>query len=202
MSKKILLPIVSLLLATGVLAGCTPNTVSLWCYGLGEGSFALEYAATNSSYDGLNCNFTVKDEEDFIDYLQSAEGYAGTYPLADAEGEAYLFISGGSGYYCTKSGTSENRYKLTPCLAAYYDDNVSIMFAYPPAEEPLIEDGSIVTIRDWEYFSEFYSLLPGVQVDDVKQTIVLYYYTDVTYPANGTVTLTYTDGAFTYTVTE
>ncbi len=201
MSKKILLSAASLLLAAGVLAGCTPNTVSLWCRGLGEQTFALEYAATNSSYDGLNCNFTVKDEEDFIEYLQTVEGYAGTYPLADAEGEAYLFISGGSGYYCTKSGTTENRYKLTPCLAAFYDDNgVSGMFAYPPAEDPFIDDG-IVTIRDWEYFSEFYSLL-GVQVDEAARTVVLDYYTDVTYPAEGTVTLTYTDGTFTCTVTE
>lgn len=205
MSKKVLLPAISLLLAAGIFAGCSPKIVSLWCYGLGEDSnFSIEYAATNSSYDGLNCTFTVRDEEDFIDYLHTVDDFVGTYPLADGEGAAYLFISGGNGYYCTRADSGEKRYRLAPCCVMLHDGDGDrdIIFAYPPVGEPHIYAGTIATIRDWQYFADFYSQFSGVQVDEATQTISMSYYTDFAYLAGGTVTLTYTDGAFTCTVME
>lgn len=205
MLKKVLLPILSLVLTAGVLAGCTPKAVSLWCYGLGEGAeFLLEYSVSQNSYDGQNRTFTVKDAEVFAEYLQSAEGFAGICDLADEEGDAYLFISGGNGYFCTERVASENSYKLTPCSMMIERESGTVIFAYPPTADPFTfaEGNTIATVRDWAYFTEFYSQISGVQVDNTLHTITMDCYRNYAESAVGTVELTYADGTLTYTVSE
>lgn len=205
MLKKVLLPVLSLVLAAGLIAGCTPKAVSLWCYGLGEGAeFSLEYSVSQNSYDGQNRTFIVKDTEAFAEYLQSAEGFAGICDLADEEGEAYLFISDGNGYFCTERVASENSYKLTPCSMMIESGSGTVIFAYPPAADSFAfeQDNTIATLRDWAYFAEFYSQISGVQVDNALHTVTMDCYRNYAESAIGTVELTYANGALTYTIFE
>ncbi|MGM9646474.1 MAG: hypothetical protein ACI3XS_07280 [Eubacteriales bacterium] len=202
--KKTILTL-SLAVAICLLAGCTPKAESLWCSGLGEGaSFSLEYSVSQNSFDGQSRSFTVKDKEAFESYLQSVEEYAGTYALADAEGEACLFLGGGNGYFCTEVDYRENAYKLTPCALMTEDENGTVIFAYPPTADSIVvlENNTFTTLRDWAYFSDFYSLIAGTETDDDLQTIVTDCYTNYGFKATGKVTLTFTEGTFVYSVSE
>lgn len=204
MSKKVLPVFFSFTLAAGIFAGCTPNTLALWCSGLGEGAaFSLEYAAANTAYDGQSRTFTIKDDEDFAAYVQSVEEFVGTYPLADGEGEAYVFESGGQTYYCTKTGSGENSYySLASCSIIIYTDDLYAIFAYPPAGHNCLSDDSIATIRDWSYFAQFYISVAGAQVDEATQTIELACYSYYGEEATGSICLTYADGALSYAIYE
>lgn len=199
--KKILSLLAALLFAAGLLAGCTPRAITLWCAGLGEGErFSLEYPAANHSYDGQNCSFVVRDREDFSAFLCASEGYAGMCGLADGTGEAFLFFRGENGYFCAESGTAENAYRLTPCALMAETEEELLVFAYPPADEPYVfaEGHTFAVSRGWDHFADFYVHIPGAAVDAVAQTVTTACYRGFGEAASGTVTLAYAEGEISY----
>ena len=191
----------ALVLAAGVLGGCTPKATLLWCYGLGGTSqFEIQYAVLNNTYDGAARTFSVKDEEKFTSYLQTAENYVKKVGWSDGDGEAYLFVQNGKAFYCgAKNGA---RYTLAPsALTLVGEDDETAIFVYPPTIDNYVfyaENETFAVTQDWSYFSDFYKNLTDTEVDAQNKTVTASYYRDLLSPATGTVVLTYSEGYFAF----
>lgn len=196
MFKKLLLPIASLLLAAGVLAGCTPKATSIWCPGLGENSgFSFDYVVIDSVFDGWTRIFSVKNTEYFEEFLTRLDDYAGTIQKADSSDSAFIFLSNGQKFYCAATGDG---YVLSPCALCVYQNGAKYDLPFPPATDNYIQgdDTSIEIVQPWDYFVAFYQEYSNVTIiGESKQIITDLYSAD---EIVGKAILTYTDGEMTY----
>ncbi|MCD7729241.1 MAG: hypothetical protein LUI60_04945 [Clostridia bacterium] len=195
--KKFFISIsVASLAAVCILCACTPKPVTLWCgSSLSDAHFSFEYSAANSTYDGQNRSFSVKDEEDFGEFLTSLDEYNGMIQFADnSERQAYSFLSDGDVFVCY-STNDEGGYTLRSSIFTIdgYD------FYYPPTERNFDYSVSLdysgvnsyitTTVQDWDYFKNYYSNIQCAVVIDETKTVTFQ-----------NVTLTVDDGQVYWTI--
>ena len=199
MKKKICVCAAVVAAVTGILCGCTPKSVSLWCECLGE-QFSFEYSAYDVTYDGTSRKFSVKDSEDFEEYLQSLEQYEGMSVTADTGSDAFVFLQEGVKFACVKDGDG---YSLSGCLLEFSHIELTCVFAYPPMTDTYVLEENMAqteTEQTWDYFKEFYEDVADASVDDEAKQVTVTIWLKSHDASLGTALVTYEDGTVSRTL--
>lgn len=152
--KKILKVVLIIMALMCLLTGCAPKVKKIWVEN-NEVKFSIEYSVFDVTYDGLRRKFSVKDNNEFKTMLSKLDSYVSEIKFIESDKTAKLFKVDGELFYIYS--TEKKSYVMSPAIIMITkEDGTEKSIVAPPTENVYTE---IVTIQDWQYFIDFYSLI-------------------------------------------
>lgn len=172
--KKILKVVLIIMALMCLLTGCAPKAKKIWVEN-NEVKFSIEYSVFDVTYDGLRRKFSVKDNNEFETMLSKLDSYVSEIKFIESDKTAKLFKVDGELFYIYS--TENKSYAMSPAIIMITkEDGTEKSIVAPPTENVYYsETTEIVTIQDWQYFIDFYSLINAdINNDENKISISNY----------------------------